>query len=445
MTRLAATMAGMANSDGGTILIGIAPRSAQVQGIQNVERIVERAFQAALLLDPALVLPVPKVYPTGGKDSIQVLWITVPAGLPSVYSLDGSYLGRDGRQTNPLTARRLRQLLVERGEIQLEASVPAGASLEDLDPQQISAYVDILNSNSGYSIRQPTGDGQQILLRRGCLKQVDGELRPTYAALLLFGHYPQQWLPNATILAAHFPGTSFSDRFIKQDIGGTLPEQLRQAETFIQANLRKVVRLVGLSRQEGLEYPFEAVRELLVNAVAHRDYNIQGDNIHLNIFAERLEVQSPGRLPGPVTIDNLLEARFSRNAVIVQILSDMGFIERLGYGLDRVVGVLRQQQMHAPRFEEIAGSFRVTLQAPALIPDTATVPDLSAYEGMQLNPRQEMALAHLALHRRISNSTYRELCPDVHQETLRRDLAELVSRGLLLKIGDKRSTYYILK
>ena len=64
---------------------------------------------------------------------------------------------------------------------------------------------------------------------------------------------------------------------------------------------------------------------------------------------------------------------------------------------------------------------------------------------MQLNPRQEMALAHLALHRRISNSTYRELCPDVHQETLRRDRAYLVSRGLLVKIGDKRSTYYILK
>ena len=445
VTNLAATMAGMANTDGGSILIGIAPRSAQVQGIQDIQRMVERAFQAALLLDPALVLPVPKVYPTGGKDSVHILWITVPAGLPSVYSLDGSYLGRDGRQTNPLSARRLRQLLVERGAIQLETSVPAGASLEDLDPQQISTYVETLNLNSGDSIRQPTDDGQEVLLRRGCLKHVDGELRPTYAALLLFGRHPQQWLPNATILAAHFPGVGFSDRFIKQDIGGTLPEQLRQADTFIQTNLRKVVRLVGLTRQEGLEYPFEAVRELLVNAIAHRDYNIQGDNIHLNIFTDHLEVQSPGRLPGPVTLQNLLEARFSRNAVIVQILSDMGFIERLGYGLDRVVTVLRQQQMQAPRFEEVAGSFRVTLQAPILSPDPATIPDLSAYQGMNLNPRQEMALSHLALHHRISNSTYHELCPDVHAETLRRDLVELVSRGLLLKIGDKRSTYYILK
>jgi ATP-dependent DNA helicase RecG len=158
-----------------------------------------------------------------------------------------------------------------------------------------------------------------------------------------------------------------------------------------------------------------------------------------------LEVQSPGRLPGPVTLQNLLEARFSRNAVIVQVLSDMGFIERLGYGLDRVITVLKQNQLRPPRFEEISGSFRVTLYAPYIGLGSGSLPDLAAYKDLHLNPRQEMALAHLAMHKRISSSTYRELCPDVHPETLRRDLAEMVSRGILLKIGDKRATYYILK
>jgi ATP-dependent DNA helicase RecG len=81
---------------------------------------------------------------------------------------------------------------------------------------------------------------------------------------------------DATILAARFSGVTFNDRFVRQEIGGTLPEQLRQAEAFVRANLQSVVRLVGLTHQETLEYPFEAVRELLVNAVAHRDYNLQG-------------------------------------------------------------------------------------------------------------------------------------------------------------------------
>jgi ATP-dependent DNA helicase RecG len=445
VTRLAATMAGMANTEGGTILIGIAPRSGHVQGVGDVNKAIECTFQAALMIDPSVVLPVPKVYSTGGHNPVRILWVTIPAGLPNVYSLDGSFLGRDGRQTNPLSARRLRQLLVERGAIQFETNIPPQATLEDLDPQQVEAYLDRLKLSIGLLNGAGRETSQEILTQRGCLRRVNGELRPTYAALLLFGHYPQQWLPNATILAARFPGVSFSDRFVKQDITGTLPDQLRLAEAFVRDNLRKVARLVGLTRQEGPEYPLEAVRELLVNAIAHRDYNLQGDNIHLNIFSDRLEVQSPGRLPGPVTLDNLLDARFSRNAVIVQILSDMGFIERLGYGLDRVVTVLRQNQLRPPHFEEVAGCFRVTLHAPYFGPDSASVPDLSAYMKMNLNTRQEMALAHLALHRRISNSSYRELCPDVHPETLRRDLSEMVSRGILLKIGDKRSTYYILK
>jgi ATP-dependent DNA helicase RecG len=284
---------------------------------------------------------------------------------------------------------------------------------------------------------------QELLLQRGCLRRVAGELQPTYALELLFGNHPQRWLPSASILAARFSGVAFADRFIKTEIAGSLPQQLQQAENFIRTNLQRVVRLIGLKRQETLEYPFEAVRELLVNAVAHRDYNLQGDNIHLNIFADRLEVISPGGLPGPVNLENLLEARFSRNAVIVQVLSDLGFVERLGYGLDRVVTLMHQSGLHPPRFEEVAGTFKVTLfNEPT---GDEAFPDLARFREMDLNPRQEMALNHLVSHRRISNSDLQALCPDVHPESLRRDLADLVSRGVLIKIGDKRATYYILK
>ncbi len=270
------------------------------------------------------------------------------------------------------------------------------------------------------------------------------DFQVTYAALLLFGCHPQQWLPNATILAGRFPGVALAGTYIKRDISGSLPEQLRQSEEFIRTNLKTTVRLVGLKHQECLEYPFEAVRELLVNAVAHRDYNLQGDNIHLNIFSDRLEISSPGTLPGPVTLKNLLEARFSRNAVISQVLSDLGYVERLGYGLDRVVESVRDAGLLPPRFEELNGSFRVTLHA-AQIGDGGRYTDLSAYAALGLNPRQQMALAQLATHQRISSHQYQELCPDVHAETLRRDLADLVSRGIVIKVGDKKATYYILK
>jgi ATP-dependent DNA helicase RecG len=204
--------------------------------------------------------------------------------------------------------------------------------------------------------------------------------------------------------------------------------------------------MVGLTRQEIPAYPLEAVRELIVNAVAHRDYNQQGDNIHLHIFSDRLEVHSPGGLPGPVNLENLLEARFSRNAVIAQVLSDLGFIERLGYGLNRVVKTLQQHNLPAPIFEEVGGSFRVTIFNALNESQLGMKPrDLTRYSKLNLNNRQESAIAHLAKNGRITNRKFQELCAGVSSETLRRDLVDLVKKGILIKIGDKKSTYYILK
>jgi ATP-dependent DNA helicase RecG len=440
LARLAAALAAMANTAGGAVILGISPRSGQVQGIRNPAETLDRVFQATLLVEPLLVIPLPRVQQVGDS---QVIWVTVPAGLPHVYSVEGRFLWRDGAQSNPVPARELRRLLMERGMIQFESRVPPGAMLDDLDPAQVETYAQTYRTLLHLPEDQEEPSSQEILTRRGCLQDSRELVQPTYSALLLFGRYPQRWLPATTILAARFFGTGFADRFVKQDIGGTLPEQLRQAESFVKANLLSVVRLVGLTHQETLEYPLEAVRELLVNAVAHRDYNNQGDSIHLNIFADRLEVTSPGSLPGPVTLENLLEARFSRNPVIVQLLSDLGFVERLGYGLDRVVSIMRQYGLRPPRFEELAGSFRVTLFNAPL--HEAAPLEIERYRKLELNPRQEAALNFLLTQRRINNGDFQELCPEVHPETLRRDLADLVNRGVLIKIGDKRATYYILK
>ncbi len=430
---LAATLVAMANTDGGRVILGIAPRAGNVQGVKDLDKSIDKVFQASLLIEPVLVLPLPVVKPAADEE---VLVITVPSGLPHVYNLEGRYLGRVGRYNEPFSARNLRELLVSRGVLQFESRVPPNAKLTDLDEEQIEDYVQRL--------RLPgEEDWPEVLTRRGCLNKEGNKYLPTYAALILFGKNPQRWLPNATILAARFPGISFSDEFLKQDITGTLPQQLFQTEHFMRDNLREVVRVVGLAHEETPEYPYEAVRELLVNAVAHRDYNIQGDNVHFYIFSDRLEVHSPGELPGPINLTNLLKARFSRNAVIVQVLADLGFVERLGYGLNRVVTVMRQSGLRAPHFEEVAGTFRVTLYGEPF--PAQPLPDLSRYREFDLNPRQKLALDYLASSHRITNSTYQELCPDVHPETLRRDFADLVKRKILIKMGSKRATYYILK
>ncbi len=429
--RIAASLAGMANALGGSLILGISPRSNRVHGVADPEQAIDRVLQAALMLEPPLILPFPeRVDFDGGA----VVVVRVPPGLPHVYALEGRYLVRDGMITGPLSAPRLRRLLLERGEASFESEQPSGASLDDVDLERVHAYL--------AAVAAPGGDPWQALLSRGCVARTVAGFVPTAAGLLLFGRDPQRFFPQADLTAARFAGRTVTDEFVRQVIRGTLTDQLQAVDVFLRGHLKEVVRLEGMQASRRLEYPVEAVRELVVNAVAHRDYSIRGDGIRVFLFSDRLEVQSPGGLPGPVTVYNIAEARFSRNPVIVQVLADLGYIERLGYGIDRVIALAAEWKLRRPTFEETPAGFRVTFFAPTL-----TLPGVPRprWEGTGVNQRQQQALDYLNRNGRITNREFQELAPDVHPETIRRDLADLVARGIVLKVGDRRGTYYILK
>jgi ATP-dependent DNA helicase RecG len=432
--KLAETLVAFANAGGGTLILGADPRSGLPQGLADPDAVLDRALAAALSIDPPLIIPVPHLDQMDGKS---VLLVVVPPGLPHVYSYHGRYLIREGAHNRPLDSRRLRRLMMERAAVSFEALVPEDAHLDDLDWEKAEGYVADLGGWSSENL-------QEALLKRGCLVQSQGELRPTYAGILLFGRDPQRWVHSSEILVARYPGTTMGDRFLREVIQGTLPEQIRRAEAFLVDHMRRGQRLLGLERVEETEYPIAAIREAIVNAVAHRDYQIQGDEIRVFMFSDRIEFYSPGRLPGHITVENMVDERFSRNETIVQVLSDMGFIERLGYGIDRMIRLMAATGLPGPHFEETAAGFQVTLVGPG-VTRFGEDPDALRWRHLGLNERQEAALAYLADRGRITNRDFQELCPDVSAETIRRDLADLVGRDLLLKIGEKRATYYILK
>ena len=432
--RLAETMAAMANSEGGAILLGVSPVSGTAQGVDDVDQVRDRVLQAALLCEPPLIIPVPEA--ATANDECDLLLIEIPRGLPHVYAVAGKYLKRVGTQNRPLSPRQLRRLWFERGEMSYEAQEVRGATFEDLDPDKIDSYLETVPALAALSPRES-------LLRRGCLTGRRGN-HPTVAGILLFAKDVERFLTNDMIVV-RYAGREMSDEFIREDIRGTLPEQVRRAESAVLANLRTGARISSLRREDQLEYPPRAVREAIVNAVAHRDYGVHGDGIRISIFSDRMEFYSPGRLPGHVTVENIADERFSRNAVLVQVLSDMGFIERLGYGIDRMIRWMAEAGLPLPQFRETANGFLVTLYGPGEDFRSERGSARRRWSVMGLNERQMQALEYLSEHGRITNREYQELCPDVSSETIRRDLANLVERDLLLKIGDKRATYYIFK
>ena len=427
---LAETLLAFANTRGGVAVLGIT-RAGAVRGLRNPETEIEKALSAALQITPPLVLPIPVSAQIDGR---VVVTVEVPDGLPHVYSLQDRYLCRDGAKNQAMKAAQVQELMVQRGVLALEAQVAAAATLEDLDWSQANIYANRLPGFQELEV-------QEILRRRGCIASEDGTQRPTIAGMLLFGRLPVPETTHASITAVRYAGTTPGDVFSREDIEGPLAAQIRRAEAFLLTHTTQRVSLEGLAREDEPAYPREVLREVIVNAVAHRDYAVRGESIQVFVFSDRIEIYSPGRLPGHVTIENMVRERFSRNPVIVQVLSDLGFVERLGYGIDRMLLLLEQEGYRPPRFEETSAGFRVTLYAKA--PRLPAQP--RAWLHLELNPRQERALDYVVDRGRIANREYQALCPDVSAETIRRDLSDLVHKDILIRIGRKRATYYILK
>lgn len=437
LNRLAETLAAFANTNGGIVLFGIDPNGGAVRGIRDPDSAMDKALAAGLRCEPPLILPRPE---TAALDDKTILVIQVSPGLPHAYGLRGKYLARTGKKNVALGPRQLRQLLRERGEANFEALPAPGASLDDLDDALIEKYAALFLGDAPAK-KDAVID---LLARRGCLTKDDNKWRPTISGYLLLGREPQRAFPSAEILLARYSGKQMEDEFLREVVRGSLPAQVRRAEAWLTANMRRGARIDAFQREDRAEYPVSAVREAIVNAVAHRDYAIRGDEIRVLMFSDRIEVYSPGRLPGHVTVANIADERFSRNEVIAQVLADLGFIERLGYGIDRMIRQMREWGLPAPRFVETTNGFKVTLRGPGekLVSEEI---EKSKWRKLDLNERQQAALDFIAKHQRIANRDYRDMFPDISEETIRRDLADLVEKDALIKMGDKKGTYYILK
>jgi ATP-dependent DNA helicase RecG len=172
--------------------------------------------------------------------------------------------------------------------------------------------------------------------------------------------------------------------------------------------------------------------------VAHRDYRLRGRRIEVRMFSDRMEITSPGGLPGFITVDNIVEEHFSRNPRIVSGLYQWGYIEELGLGVDLMIDEMVRAGHPPPRFKDTPYSFSVSLYN---VLEREPQPEWSG----RVSERQARALAYVERHGRITNREYRDLCPGLSPETLRLDLSELVDNGMLLKVGAKRGTYYILR
>jgi len=430
---LAETLVAFANSDGGTILIGVDQHGKATGSVYADE--VEVALRAAAR---ECRPPVEARWHQAAADEGLVFAIVVSRS-PELHSLaDGRVLVRTGEENHPLSGDQIRQLAATKSTGDFEAEIAPGAQREDFDDEMIEEFVSKWEERQH---REWEGSPDDLLVQVGAL---DDEEHPTIAGVLLFARNPQAFLPQSGLTFVKFVGTlprgetgqpGYGRR---EEIGGPLARIIRRTWEVVSEEMRIGAVVTGLEREEQTEYPITAVREALVNAIAHRDYRLGGRRIEVRMFADRLEITSPGGLPGFITVDNIVEEHFSRNPRIVANLYQWGYIEELGLGVDLMIEEMVRAGHPPPKFKDTPYAFTVTLDN---VQERAPQPSWAR----TMNERQAKALTYVQEHGSITNREYRTICPDLSSETLRLDLVDLVERGILLKIGAKRGTYYIMK
>ncbi len=431
---IAETLIAFANGEGGTLVLGANDNGTM--GEMLMEEEAEGTLRAALALcrPPVMTEWQHEQTPAGS-----VVLLRVDRSSELHMMADGRALMRTGSDNRPLSGSDLQALAANKTTGEFETESVAGARREDLDEDVIDEYIEKRQSRSPRSAPMPKN---KLLEQIGAIR-ADGT--PTMSGMLLFGKEPQLFFPQSRTIFVKFadikprgPEDSFGYGR-REEIGGPLASIIERAWRVIWEEMDKKAVVKGLQREEQTEYPRFAVREALVNAVCHRDYRVRGSSIEVRMYTDRLEIVSPGGLPAYMTVDNLVEEHYSRNPRLVNGLYQWGYIEELGLGVDRMIEDMVAAGHPPPEFDAKSHRFTVKLyntQDPSKI--------VPAWE-QNMNERQIKAMQYVQAHGTITNRDYRDLCPHVSAETLRLDLADLVEKGILLKIGDKRGTRYILK
>ena len=376
--------------------------------------------------------------------------VTCPRGPYPPYFVRGEprpYV-RVGSTNRVATHAEMRYLYLLSGEVSYETLLCRGSTLADLSPALVARYRE---QRSHHTAGAFDLNNEDLLRNLGCVVEEDGRLLPTNAGVLLFSEDPYRFLRQNEITCAQFKGTDMLRTIDRKDLRGALPDLVVASEQFLYCHIRIGHEVIGFEGVDYWEYPREAMREALINAVIHRDYNITGGRIRIFLFDDRIEFYSPGDLLPGVTVEKMqrLESQSKlRNPVIVEIFRDLGgFIEKLvlseanvmGTGIQRMGRAMAEHGLPRPVFEELGGEFRVTLIGPG-----EEFMQREKAVWMQGLNKHQVQLVQLAQRRgRITRREYEQLA-NVGSTVVKQELQTLIKLGLLMRRGAGPGTYYVV-
>ena len=440
---IADLISAFANAEGGTVVIGISDKTRRLEGINSFGADKINNFVSA---PKDYCRPMPQykeefinvINTEGNPDRLLLLHIFSSAD-QVIRTNNGSTFLRIGDRTKELKGEDLRNLEYSKSTRHFEDECNMDAEISDLDSELIALYKGKIGAEDV--------DTEQMLRARGFIKKINGESHLTNAAVLLFAENIQQFYPNCRIRFLRYDGTVEqvgTNINIIKDVNIEYPilRIIDKAKDFIATQLRE---FTALNPKTGMfqivpEYPEFAWLEGVVNAVAHREYGMAGSYIKVTMFDDRLEIQSPGKLPNIVNIENIQVTRYSRNPRIARVLTEFGWVRELNEGVKRIFSDMKAFYLDPPVYSEPEQTVKLVLKnniaARNLRQKDRAKEIIGQNEWSSLDELEKLILTYMAGKVTVTRS---ELCEISKKSnaTISKRLNHLFDMGIIVINGNK--------
>ena len=473
--KLWTSVSAFANSPGGgVVMLGVDEKSGfEITGVNNAGKLQQDLAAVFANMHPKIQGSI-DVLSLDGKHVVVAEVPEAPAEMKPCYYVpageeNGSYI-RNGDGDRKLTRYEIDLLKSYRKQPTHDEQPVAAATLQDLDADLLRAFCvrvrrrrKRLHGHSDDQILKRF----KVLVPEAAVREADPlheppapRFVPSLAGLLVFGRDPQAFYPQLSATVLVLPGTEKGDagstgkRYLDNvRAEGTISDIAEEVLQVLDRHLAHAGVVRGLGRADQPEYPSEALREAIVNALAHRDLSpdATGTAVQVELYQNRLLITNPGGLYGPISIETLGVAGQSsaRNRALMQILeeapipgTDHAIAEHRGFGMLTMIRELRNADMSPPIFEDDVSTFRVTFPRHSLV-DPETITWLRGLGAESLSRDQRSALAMMRNGIPMSNSRYRQIS-DTDSRVATRALGELVDRGWVVMNGTSRWARYTL-
>jgi ATP-dependent DNA helicase RecG len=404
---------GFANAKGGKIIIG-KNDNGEIVGVAKAKRLMEEIpnkiqTQLGIICDVDLK-------EENGKDYIEI--DVKPYDV--LISYQGKYHYRSGSTKQELKGNALNNLLLKKAGKTWDDVVEPRANFKDIDISAIEAFKKGASASKRLPFIAEEENLGQIL--DNLLLLEDGNLKRS--AILLFGKNPCRFFINAFVKIGRFGQSDDDLRFQEVVEGNTFQLADKVIEVLDRKFFVSPISYKGLQRVESWEYPYEAIREVILNAIVHRDY--MGAPIQISVYDDKLIVWNEGSLPEDLTFEDLKKKHSSRphNPILASAFFKGGLIEAWGRGTIKIINECKKAGLPEPIIEYSSGGISVTILKNQF--------NEKSLIEIGLSTRQIKAIEYLKENKSITNKIYQEIC-EVSKATATRDLTELIEKFRLLE------------